>query len=90
MFTPKIDRISYGGAMIGQEEIDAIMGVIKSQGGRRWTIGEESLLFEEELAENTGVARAVVTNSGSSALLVAMTALHLPKGSKVIIPAVNG
>jgi len=89
MFTPKIDRISYGGAMIGQEEIDAIMGVIKSQGGRRWTIGEESLLFEEELAENTGVARAVVTNSGSSALLVAMTALHLPKGSKVIIPAVN-
>ena len=88
-FTPKIDRISYGGAIITQEEKDAINAVINSQGGRRWTIGEESVALEKELAEVTGVKRAVLTNSGSSALLVAMTALHLPKGSKVIIPAVN-
>jgi len=33
--------------------------------------------------------RAVVVNSGSSALLVAMTSLNLPKGSRVIIPALN-
>lgn len=89
MFNPIIDRIEYGGALIGQEEKDAINKVIDSQGGRRWTIGEESILFEQELAENTGVKRAVVTNSGSSALLVAMTALHLPKASNVLIPAVN-
>jgi len=89
MFRPKIDRIEYGGALIGQEEKDAIWKVIESQGGRRWTMGEESILFEKELAEKTGVKRAVVTNSGSSALLVALTALHLPKGSYVAIPAVN-
>lgn len=88
-FKPGVDRIEYGGVMLGQEEKDAIWRVIESQGGKRWTIGPESVALEKELAETTGVKRAVLTNSGSSALLVAMTALHLPKGSKVIIPAVN-
>lgn len=88
-FTPIIDRIEYGGALIDQEEKDAIFNIINSQGGRRWTVGPESIALEKELAETTGVKHAVLTNSGSSALLVAMTALHLPKGSKVIIPAVN-
>lgn len=88
-FIPVKDRISYGGAVIGQEEKDAINAVINSQGGRRWTIGPESEAMEKELAEVTGVKKAVLTNSGSSALLVALTALKLPKGSKVIIPAVN-
>jgi CDP-6-deoxy-D-xylo-4-hexulose-3-dehydrase len=88
-FKPGVDRIQYGGALIGQEEKDAINAIIDSQGGRRWTIGPESVAFEKELASVVGVKRAVVVNSGSSALLIAMTALHLPRGSKVIIPAVN-
>jgi CDP-6-deoxy-D-xylo-4-hexulose-3-dehydrase len=83
------DRISYGGAMIGPEEKEAISRVIDSQGGRRWTIGPESVAFEQELASVTGVKRAVVVNSGSSALLLSLTAFHFPKGSKVIIPACN-
>lgn len=82
-------RISYGGAMIDQREVDAILRVITSQGGRRWTIGDESVSFEKELAAKTGVKHAIVVNSGSSALLVAISALKLPKGSKVIIPALN-
>ena len=89
MFRPRIDRIEYGGAMIGLKEVKAIMGVILSQKGRRWTVGPESIAFEKELAAVAGVKRAVVTNSGSSALLVAIAALKLPKGSKVIIPACN-
>jgi CDP-6-deoxy-D-xylo-4-hexulose-3-dehydrase len=88
-FRPGIDRIEYGGAMIGQEEKDAINKVIDDMGGRRWTIGPESEAFEKELAKTTGVKRAVVVNSGSSALLLALASLHLPKGTKVIIPAVN-
>lgn len=88
-FTPKIDRIEYGGAVLDGQEQEAIMRIINSQGGKRWTIGEESVALEKELAEVTGVKRAILTNSGSSALLVAMTALHLPRGSKVVIPAVN-
>jgi len=89
MFTPIKERISYGGAIIGLEEVKAIMDCILTQGGTRWTVGENSVLFEKELAQKTGVKRAVVVNSGSSALLIALTALHLPKGSHVIIPAVN-
>lgn len=89
MFTPIKDRISYGGAIIGLEEVKAVMDCMLTQGGTRWTVGENSIQFEKELAEKTGVKRAVVVNSGSSALLIALTALHLPKGSKVIIPAVN-
>ena len=86
-FRPGIDRVEYGGAVIGQEEKEAINRVIDSQGGRRWTVGAEAEAFEKELAETAGVRYAVVTNSGSSSLLLAMTALHLPRGSKVIIPA---
>lgn len=83
------DRIQYGGALITNAEKRAINKVINSQGGRRWTIGPESEAFERELAEVTGVKHAVVVNSGSSALLVAVAALNLPKGSKIIIPACN-
>lgn len=89
MYTPIKDRVSYGGAVIGLEEVKAVMDCILTQGGTRWTVGENSVAFEKELAEKTGVKRAVVVNSGSSALLVALTALKLPKGSRVIIPAVN-
>lgn len=88
-FTPIVDRIQYGGAMIGLEEVKAVMDCMLTQGGTRWTVGENSILFEEELAKNTGVKRAVVVNSGSSALLIALTALKLPKDSVVVIPAVN-
>jgi CDP-6-deoxy-D-xylo-4-hexulose-3-dehydrase len=89
MFTPVVDRVEYGGCIMGKEERDAIMGVIDSQGGKRWTIGPESEALEKELAETVGMKRAVLTNSGSSALLVAVASLHLPKGSRVIIPALN-
>jgi CDP-6-deoxy-D-xylo-4-hexulose-3-dehydrase len=89
MFRPKVDRVEYGGAMIGLEEVKAVIDVMLGQGGRRWTVGPESIAFEKELAETTGVKHAVVVNSGSSALLVAIAALKLPKGSKIIIPACN-
>lgn len=82
-------RIEYGGAMLGFEEVKAVMDVMLSQGGRRWTVGPESIAFEKELAEVTGVSRAVVVNSGSSALLIALAALKLKKGAKVGIPALN-
>lgn len=89
MFRPKIDRISYGGAMIGPEEVQAIMNVIMSDGGRFWTLGSEAKAFERELAEAAGVRYSVVVNSGSSALMVAIAALKLPKRSKILVPACN-
>lgn len=88
-FIPNKTRIEYGGALCDWREREAMLNVFDSQGGKRWTIGIESVTFEKELAQNTGVKHAVVVNSGSSALLVALTALHLPKGSIVIVPALN-
>jgi len=85
----KGNRISYGGCLIDQREKDAINEVIDASNGKMWTLGEKSKLFEKELAEVAGVEYAVIVNSGSSALLTAMTALHLPKNSKVIVPALN-
>lgn len=88
-FIPGKTRIQYGGAMLGLEEVKVVMDVMLSNNGTRWTVGPESIAFEKELAETTGVNHAVVVNSGSSALLVAIAALKLPKGSKIIIPACN-
>lgn len=84
-FKPGIDRIEYGGIHLGPEEHDAIFQTLFTQKMKRWTIGPESEALERELAEKVGMKRAVLVNSGSSALLVAISALKLPKGSKVLI-----
>ena len=75
--------------MIGLEEVQAVMNVILSNGGRFWTLGAEAKAFEKELAEAAGVKYSVVVNSGSSALMVAIAALKLPKASKILVPACN-
>jgi CDP-6-deoxy-D-xylo-4-hexulose-3-dehydrase len=85
-FIPGKTRIKYGGAMIDDREINAIKAVLDRNW---WTIDEEAQKFEEELAAHVGAKYAVYTNSGSSALLVGMSALDLPAGSKIIMPAVN-
>lgn len=83
------DRIEYGGCSVGKAELNAIIKTIVGQGYRRWTIGPESVALEQELAKKAGVKYGVVVNSGSSALLVGIQALKLPKGSKIIIPALT-
>lgn len=88
-FVPGQSRLGYGGAMIGQEEVDALLDVVTSQGGRRWTVGPESEALEKELAEVAQTKYAILTNSGSSALLISIAALKLPKGSKILVPACN-
>lgn len=82
--------IKYGGAVTGLGEIWAILkSVIKSTFSRNWQAGEEAKLFEKELADYLGVNHAILTTSGSCAGLLALSALELPKGSEVIIPAVT-
>ena len=82
----QIRRITYGGALIGDEEVNAIIKTINKNRGN-WQLGEEGKKMEEEAAKFLGVKHAVLTNSGSSAGLLALSALELPKGSEVIIPA---
>ncbi len=82
----KIRRITYGGALIGDEEVKAIIKTI-NKNRQNWQLGEEGKKMEEEAAKFLGVKYGVLANSGSSAGLLALSALELPKGSEVIIPA---
>src|SRR3990167_3896087 len=86
----RMRQIKYGGAVTGLEEERAIIKSIKkSQKTRNWQQAEEGALLEKELAQYLNVKYSVLTNSGSSAGLLALSALELPKGSEVIISAVT-
>jgi CDP-4-dehydro-6-deoxyglucose reductase, E1 len=80
--------LRYGGAMCGAEEQAAIIkSVKKSIKNGNWQTGEEARLFEEESAKFLGTKYGILTNSGSSAGLLALASLELPRGSEVIISA---
>ena len=69
----------------GQEEIDAVVDSLNSGwlGGQ----GPKSVEFEKQIAKRFGKKYGVFVNSGSSACLLAIAALDLPKGCKIITPA---
>jgi CDP-6-deoxy-D-xylo-4-hexulose-3-dehydrase len=69
----------------GEEEILAVEEALRSGwlGGQ----GPKSIEFEEKVASHFGKKYGVFVNSGSSACLLALASLQLPKGSKVITPA---
>ena len=69
----------------GEEEIKAVEETLRSGwlGGQ----GPKSVEFEEAIAKRFGKKHGVFVNSGSSACLLAIAALDLPKGSKIITPA---
>lgn len=69
-FVPGKTRIKYGGAVIDGKEINAIKKVLERNW---WTLDEEGVLFEKELAKKAGVKNSLFTNSGSSALFLALT-----------------
>jgi dTDP-4-amino-4,6-dideoxygalactose transaminase len=72
---------------VGQEEIDAVTRVIRSQALFRYGVGNECDRFEARYAEYLGVKHFALAASGSNALAAAMTAVGLGPGDEVIIPA---
>jgi len=83
--TKKIWYAPYKFEAYGQEEIDAVVESLKSGwlGGQ----GPKSIEFEEKVAKRFGKKYGVFVNSGSSACLLAIAALDLPKGTKIITPS---
>ncbi len=73
--------ISYGRHFIDEEDIEAVLEVMRSD---FLTQGPKVEEFEERLAEYCGAGRAVVFNSGTSALHAAYGALGLKKGDEFI------
>ena len=78
-------RIEYGGAMIDELEIEAVNKVMRTG----MAVGENVRSFEKRCAELMGHKYGVMVNSGSSALMLAMHLLRLPKGSEVITPTLT-
>jgi CDP-6-deoxy-D-xylo-4-hexulose-3-dehydrase len=69
----------------GEEEIKAVEECLRS--GWLAGFGPRSIEFEEKVAAFFGKKYGVFVNSGSSACLLALAVLKLPKGTKVITPA---
>ena len=83
-FVPGKDKIYYAQAVYGDEEISAVVDCLK-QG---WLgMGKYVAEFEKKIAEVFGQKNGIVVNSGSSADLLALKILDIPKGSEVITPA---
>ena len=77
-FIPIKSRVHYGGAVIDKTEVKAVLTTIEANGGFNWTIGPKGNEFEKILSKYTGQKHVILTNSGSSSLLLSITALHLP------------
>jgi CDP-6-deoxy-D-xylo-4-hexulose-3-dehydrase len=69
----------------GEEEIKAVEECLRD--GWIAGFGKRSKEFERRVAEIFGKKYGVFVNSGSSACLLAIASLDLPKGSKIITPA---
>tara|TARA_R100000908_G_C3753022_1_gene147461 strand:- start:444 stop:1775 length:1332 start_codon:yes stop_codon:yes gene_type:complete len=85
------DWVAYSGPHFNDEEYKAAIEVLL--GG--WLIfGENARNFEKQFPEHLGMRHGSLTNSGSSANLLAVSALkaksgfNLPEGSKIITPVV--
>jgi len=72
--------IPYGKQDIQQQDIDAVIDVLKSD---YLTQGPKVPEFEEALCEYTGARHAVAVNSGTSALHLACLALELGPGDRL-------
>lgn len=68
----------------GDEEREAVNYVLK---GHWLASGPQNEEFEHEFAEYIGTKYAIAVNSGSSANLISLSSLSLPKGTKVLTGA---
>jgi CDP-6-deoxy-D-xylo-4-hexulose-3-dehydrase len=75
-------RVPYGFSVHGQEEIDAVVEVLRGN----TALGDKTLALEEKVSKMFGKKYGIMVNSGSSANLLAFELLNLPKGSEVITP----
>ncbi len=88
-FVPGEDWVWYAPSRFdsyGEEEIRAVTESLRAG----WlTAGPRAAEFEKTIASLFGKKHGLFVNSGSSANLLALEALNLPRGSEVITPACN-
>ena len=74
-------KIPYGKQQVTQEDIDAVVSVLKSD---FWTQGPAVPEFEKNFAEYVGAKYAVAVANGTAALHLCTLALNVKPGDKVI------
>lgn len=78
--------ISVFGCKTGQEEIDLVTEVLRSQ----WLgLGKYVEAFEQEFAKYRKLENFIMVDSGSNALYLAIKLLDLPAGSEIILPSLT-
>ena len=78
-------RIEYAGSVHGEEEIEAVVSVLRG-GATALRIGRHVRELETLVAASFGKQRGIMVNSGSSALYLAIELLGLSPGDEVITP----
>lgn len=73
--------------VITEEDIEAVLGVMRRGQLGGGAGGPEALALEDEWAAYTGAEYALATNSGTSALHCSVAALGLEPGDEVIMPS---
>lgn len=76
-------RIEYGGSVHGEEEIEAVVAVLRG-GAKALRIGKNVAELERLVAASFAKQRGVMVNSGSSALYLAVELLALEPGDEII------
>ncbi|WBU62711.1 DegT/DnrJ/EryC1/StrS family aminotransferase [Paracoccus aerodenitrificans] len=78
-------RVNYGQTVHGEEEIEAVVSVLRSS----TQMGRHVREMQEKVAALFEKSHGIMVNSGSSANFIAVALLDLPAGSEVITPALT-
>ena len=83
-----MNKIYYNETNYNEDEILAVVETLKEQ-PHTLVGGKYSEIFEKKISNIFGKKYGVFVNSGSSANLLALASLNLPKGTEVITPALT-
>jgi CDP-6-deoxy-D-xylo-4-hexulose-3-dehydrase len=78
-------RVNYGQNVYGREEIKAVNKALS----QTTQMSTNVRIFENKISKIIGKKFCLMVNSGSSALLLALKSLNLPKNSEIITPCLN-
>ena len=78
-------KIYYGKNVYNHKEINAVLKTLKN----RTQMGQSSSQFENKVSKIFSKKYALMVNSGSSALILALKVMNFNKGSEIITPCLN-